>query len=135
VLLSLKQENIEKLSKITGNQNLSDTNILEEITLGISHSTLRSLICMKWHFNEALVKCIEFHHRPHMAPAKYRELIFLVYLAYMLCDIEDRNFKFELIDEDVLEHYNLTNKKNFDILHSILKDAYKEYLNIDTNKK
>jgi HD-like signal output (HDOD) protein len=129
VLLSIKPEDTAKIIEITGNKHIADTNILEEITLGISHSTLASLICRKWKFNEALVKTIEYHHRPHMAPEKYRDLVFTVYLAYMFSEIENRNSRFEMVDEDVLEYFNLTNKKNFEMLHNILKDAYQSYIN------
>ncbi len=129
VLLSIKPENINRVVEITGNKQIADTNILEEVTLGISHSTLGSLICKKWKFNEALVKTIEFHHRPHMAPEKFRDLAFTVYLAYVFTEIESRNFRFEIVDEDVLEYFNLANKKNFEMLHNILKEAYNSYIN------
>ena len=127
VLLSIKPEKINRLIELTGNKNIIDTNLLEEITLGISHSTLGSLICKKWKFNEALVKVIEFHHRPHMAPDKYRELVYMTYLAYVFSEIENRNMRFEILDEDVLEYFHLTDKKNFDMLHNILKESYNTY--------
>lgn len=127
VLLSIKPEKINRLIELTGNKNIIDTNLLEEITLGISHSTLGSLICKKWKFNEALVKVIEFHHRPHMAPDKYRELVYMTYLAYVFSEIENRNMRFEILDEDVLEYFHLTDKKSFDMLHNILKESYNTY--------
>lgn len=130
VVLSINPAKMGKLIEITGNKNLADTNILEEITLGISHSTLGSLICKKWKFNDALVKTIEFHHRPHLSPEKYRDLIFTVYLAYVFAEIEDKNFRFEIVDEDVLEFFNLVDKKNFEMLHHILREAYKSYSSI-----
>ena len=127
VLLSIKPESTEKIIEISGNKNIADTNLLEEVTLGISHSTLGALICKKWKFNEALIKAIEYHHRPHMAPEKYRELTYTVYLAYVFTEIETRNYRFEIVDEDVLDHFNLNNKKSFEMLHAILKEAYDKY--------
>lgn len=129
VLLSIKPDSAEKIIEISGNKNIADTNLLEEVTLGISHSTLGSLICKKWKFNEALIRAIEYHHRPHMAPEKYKDLTFTVYLAYVFTEIETRNFRFEIVDEDVLDHFNLNNKKSFEMLHSVLKEAYESYTN------
>ena len=121
---SLDPEKINRLVEITGNPNLAQTAVIEEITLGVSHSTLGSLICKKWKFNDALIKAIEFHHRPHMAPERFRDLAYTVYLAYIFNEIENRNCRFEIVDEDVLEYFNLNNKKNFEMLHKILKEAY-----------
>jgi HD-like signal output (HDOD) protein len=124
VLLSIGPDKINRLIEITGNRNLAETAVIEEITLGVSHSTLGSLICKKWKFNDALVKAIEFHHRPHMAPERFRDLAYTVYLSYIFNEIENRNCRFEIVDEDVLEYFNLNNRKNFEMLHKVLKDAY-----------
>ncbi len=130
VLLSIHPDKIARLSEIAGTKSMGDSNLLEEISLGISHSTLGSLICKKWKFNEALIKAIEFHHRPHMAPEKYRDIVYTVYLAYTFTEIETRNMRFEIVDEDALEYFNLTNKKDFELLHKILKEAYESYVSM-----
>ncbi len=113
VLLSIGPDKINRLIEITGNRNLAETAVIEEITLGVSHSTLGSLICKKWKFNDALVKAIEFHHRPHMAPERFRDLAYTVYLSYIFNEIENRNCRFEIVDEDVLEYFYLNNRKIF----------------------
>ncbi len=128
VLLSVKPDEIQRLREIAGLKDMPETNLLEEISLGISHSTLGSIICQKWRFNEALVKAIEFHHRPHMAPEKFRDLIFIVYLGYVYNSIETRNFRYEIVNEDVLEYFNIQSREEFERLHNILKDAYEMHV-------
>ena len=127
VLLSIKPDEIQKIREIVGLKQLDNISILEEISLGVSHSTLGSLICQKWKFNDALVKAIEFHHRPHLAPSQYRDLIYIVYLAYVFTSIESKNFRFEIADEDCLDYFKLNNKINFDELHQLIKAKFEEY--------
>jgi HD-like signal output (HDOD) protein len=124
VLLSIKPELTKKIHEIAGTKIIENASLLEEMSLGISHNTLGSLICEKWKFNEELVTIIKYHHRPHLAPAKFKTLIYLVYLSYSMVDIEKRRTRFEILDEDVLDYYNLNSKEKFETLHRTLKATY-----------
>ncbi|MFW5770102.1 MAG: HDOD domain-containing protein [Spirochaetota bacterium] len=134
VLLSIKPDEIQRLRDIAGLKDMPETNLLEEISLGISHSTLGSIICQKWRFNEALVKAIEFHHRPHMAPEKFRDLIYIVYLGYVYNSIETKNFRFEIVNDDVLQYFNIQKREEFVRLHNILKDSYEMHIEEKSQK-
>ncbi len=124
ILLSVKPEVTEKIHEIAETKIIENASLLEEMSLGVSHSTLGSLICQQWKFHETLVKVIEYHERPHMAPEKYKNLVYLVYLAYSFVNIETRRLRFEFLDEDVLDFYNLKEKSKFELLHNTLKKAY-----------
>ncbi|MDY6935908.1 MAG: HDOD domain-containing protein [Spirochaetota bacterium] len=126
VLLAIEPEKTNKIKEIAGIKKFEDSTLIEEITIGISHSTLGSLICKKWKFNEAFVKTIEFHNRPHIAYEKYRELIYIVYLAKVFTEIEDNKYRFEVIEKDVLEYFNINNSEDFKMLHGILLNSYNE---------
>jgi HD-like signal output (HDOD) protein len=128
VILSIKPDVSEKIMKLVGHKGISDTGIIEEIGLGISHSTLGALILKKWKFNDAIVNAIEFHTRPHMAPNQHRELIYLVYLSNAFVDIEHNRNRYELLDDLVLEHFNITNKSELVSIHDMLKKAYEVQL-------
>ena len=125
VLLSIDEELIDKLKNIAGFKGIDDSNLLEEISLGLSHSTLGAMIGKKWKFNEALTTAIELANRPHMAPDHLKSLVYIVYLSNVLVDIENRKMRFEIIDEDVLEEFNLTEKEVFETIHQKLKESYK----------
>ncbi len=130
VLLTIEPEITHKIQKIAGMKENLDSHVLEEITLGIDHTTLGSLICKHWKFNEILIKVINFHHSPHMAPVKYKNIVYIVYLAYVFSEIENRKFRFEIVDEDVLEFYNLEDREQFEMLHDVLKKAYSTHYSI-----
>ena len=86
------------------------------------------MIFRKWNFNESLIKTIEYHHRPHMAPVNLKQIIYIVYLADCLVEIDKNRFRYEFIDEDVLEYFNLSDRKAFDLLHKILEESYESQL-------
>jgi len=124
IMLSINPDVLKSLQEVSGRKGIEDTTLLEEIALGLSHSTLGGLICKKWKFNAMLVKTIDFHHRPHMAPKNIRMLVYIVYLADVFVEIENRRFRFDITDEDALEFFKLSQKEEFDRLHSILKESY-----------
>jgi HD-like signal output (HDOD) protein len=127
-MLSLKSKLLKSLQEIAGFKGIGDTNLLEEISLGLSHSTLGSMIFKKWNFNEILVKSVEYHHRPYMAPANLKQLIYIVYLADCMVEIDKKRFRYEFIDEDVIDYFNLSDRNTFDILHKILRESYESQL-------
>ena len=124
IMLTLKEDLLKKLHEIAGNRGIENSILLEEISLGVSHSSLGAMICRKWRFNEALTKTIEYHHRPYMAPDNYRKLIYIVYLATAYIDIENYKLRYEIIDEDVLDYFNIGNKEEFEKIHEILIESY-----------
>jgi HD-like signal output (HDOD) protein len=124
ILLSVKPETTKLIHDIAGTKIIENASLLEEMSLGVSHSTLGGLICQQWKFNETLIKVIEYHERPYIAPEKYKSLVYLVHLAYCFVNIEAKRQRFEFIDEDVLGFYNLREKSKFEILHNALKQSY-----------
>ncbi|HOW81783.1 MAG TPA: HDOD domain-containing protein [Spirochaetota bacterium] len=130
VLLSINPEQLKKLKEIAGNKAIEDPTLLEEISLGISHSSLGGMICKKWHFNDSLIQAIEYHNRPHMSPPEVKNLVNTVYLADVFVEIENRKSRFDIVDEDVLEFFDLTDRNVFAELHSSLKETYINQLNL-----
>jgi len=124
VMLSLQTNLIDKIKKINGFKGMLDSTLIEEISLGISHSSLGALICKKWNFNESLIKTIELHHRPHRAESEYKNLVFTVYLADIMVEIENNKFRFEIADDGVLDFFKLNDKKKFEEYHLSLKETY-----------
>jgi HD-like signal output (HDOD) protein len=124
ILLSLDSKIMEKLKKIAGFKGIESTDLLEEMSLGVSHAALGSMVCEKWNFSEDLITTIMYHHRPHMAPDELKDLIYVVYLSNTFVEIEDRKTRFEFADEDVLDFFKLSKKEDFEKLHESLKETY-----------
>lgn len=126
VMLSISSEQMERLKKIAGFKGIDDSNLLEEMSIGLSHSTLGSMIAARWNFHDALIKAIEYHQRPFMAPENMKSLVYIVYLADIFVNIENNKSRFDIVDEDVLKYFDLTDETNFATLHNILQKSYEQ---------
>ena len=135
LLLSIKQETVQKIAGIARNRSQTEIDILEEIALGVSMSTLGSIIVKKWNFDSLLADAIEYHRKPHMAHEDNKALFYTVYLAHVFCEAEIGKYRFGMVDEDVLSFFNLNDENNFARLHDILIDAYNVQLQNIENLK
>ena len=124
VLLAINPELSLKIREISGFKGMTDSNLIEEISLGISHSSLAALICKRWNFNESLTTTVELHHAPHRAPVALRDLVFTVYLADSFVEIENNRYRFEIINDDVLNYFSLSQPEEFKEFHESLKNSY-----------
>lgn len=128
IILSLKPELMKRLQEIAGIKGLDSSLAMEEISLGTSHSSLGAMICAKWRFNEALTSAIEYHHRPYMAPEKYRILVYIVYLATCFIDFESGKMRYEVIPDDVLKSLKIADRHAFKTLHGTVKSLYEDQM-------
>jgi HD-like signal output (HDOD) protein len=124
VLLSVKPEVIESIARIAGLRDPKTIDMLEEMTLGISHPTLGSLIAKKWQFSESLIRSIEYYLRPYISPPEYTDIVFTIHLAHVFIEIERKKMQFEMIDDEILDYFHLSHKETFEKLHTILKQSY-----------
>ncbi|MCB1177276.1 MAG: HDOD domain-containing protein [Leptospiraceae bacterium] len=114
-ILLLAVENIifPLIITLTKNRALEYTKVLEEATIGVSHSDLGSMLSNKWNFPEDLTSIIEFHQQPYMAPEKYRVQSEVVYLANMMANCAEGEFNYFSLDDEILDKYNLLSEKKF----------------------
>jgi HD-like signal output (HDOD) protein len=124
VMLSLKPKLLRSLQDLAGFKDIKDSNLLEEISLGLSHSALGAMIMRKWNFDETIAQIVEFHHRPHMAPAAARKTVFTVYLAECLTEIDAGRSRYEFIDEEVTGHFSLNDRGSLERLHALVRESF-----------
>ncbi|MDY6933150.1 MAG: HDOD domain-containing protein [Spirochaetota bacterium] len=124
VLLSADVKLVNRISEIIKNRKMRTSTIMEEISIGISHSSIGELMANKWHFPEYLIDTIKYHHSPLSLNNDSKELCYITYLANMLCGIENRKYQFYYIEEDVLERFKIFNESQFEQLHNELKEMY-----------
>jgi len=129
VMLTMRPKLFKRLQEIAGFKGIKNSDLIEEISLGLSHSTLGGMILKKWSFNDSLIKTIEYHQRPHMAPKNLKQLIYIVYLADCMVEIDKGRFRYELIDEDVTDYFNISGKQSLELLHKTLREAYEQDIN------
>lgn len=122
VLLSLGKEITQKIEDLKDREK-SNSVLLEEYSIGISHPEIAGLLLEKWSFSEDLVSIVRYHHKPFMAPPEHQEIVELIYLANMMVDMLDTKASFATIYQPVLKKFNLDDEKIFqkmlDRLHSL----------------
>ena len=124
ILLATDSKFSNWISELTKNRKLRTSTVLEEVALGISHSTIGEMIAKKWNFPDYLVEVIKYHHSPLEADEKFKEFIFPTYLANMLCEFETGKYNFYYLEETILEKYKLLSQKNVEDLHKALKQSH-----------
>ena len=96
----------------------------EDLSAGMNHAEIGSNIADKWNFPERLVVCIRYHHDPNSAPRECKELVNIVYLANMLCELESGNVSFEQLDPQALDSLGITSEKQLDSLLEKFIDGF-----------
>lgn len=127
ILLAVDVNGVKQIAELVKNRDIINATVVEEISIGISHDEIGSLVAEKWNFPEYMTETIKHHHSPLLVSEKYRDIAYTVYLANMICGIEKRNYYFYYIEDIVLERFGIENEIDFSKLH--------EYLIAEYNKK
>jgi len=129
VLLSTDQSLVNQVSDMVENRKIRSSTILEEISIGISHSTIGALIANNWNFPDYLIEAINFHHSPLDADERYNDIVSVVYLANMFAGIEIKKYGISFIESEVLEKFNIRNNSILG-LGERLKDRYEQHISL-----
>jgi len=122
ILLAVDMKLLKQIAQIVKNRDIINASAIEEISVGISHAEIGALVAEKWNFPESMVEIIRFHHSPLLASDEYRDITFIVYLANMICGIEDRKYYDSYIEESVLARFGIEDEAQFQKLHDYLQN-------------
>ncbi len=101
--------------------------ILERFSFGLNHADIGALIAQKWNFPDQLVEGIKYHHDPLLASQKRKDIVFCVYLANAVCDLERKLISYEQIDKPVLADFGIRTKAQFmDVAERLRKTFEKQ---------
>ena len=124
VLLSTSSSLSEWLFTLASNRKMRTSTVIEEVSIGISHSSIGEQIARKWNLPAYLVDTIQWHHSPLNGSAEFRDIVFLTYLADKMCNIEEGKYEYFFLEEDVLDRFGLNNEKAFTALHEEMKTLF-----------
>ena len=124
IMLSTDMGTTNKIADIVKDRKIRTSTVMEEISVGISHANIGEMIAAKWGFPDYLVESIRHHHTPLSAGEEHRDIVFIVYLANIMCGIESRRYQLYYAEDEVLARFALTSDPAFSDLHAELKTAY-----------
>ncbi len=133
VLLSTTSRLAEWISDFTRNREMSTSTVLEEISIGMSHATIGARIAEKWNLPHYVIESIRHHHSPLNAEPAFADIVRISYLANALCGIENGRYDFAMIEEDVLEAFDINGEERFSAFHAGLRDKFEEHNAVISN--
>ena len=98
--------------------------ILERFSFGMHHADIGALIAQKWNFPESLIEGIKYHHEPLLASAENKDVVFCVYLANAICDLERGFISYGQVEKPVLVEFGVRTEAQFHVMVSTLREAF-----------
>lgn len=125
ILLSVDTKFSGWISNIVKDRKIRTATVIEEVSLGISHSRIGSSMAERWSFPDYLIQAIQFHHSPLSAGKEFRDIVYPVYLANMFCGIETGKYHIYYLEEMVLERLGIHTETEITAIHKELKELIK----------
>jgi putative nucleotidyltransferase with HDIG domain len=110
IVTYLHPDSMEQMARFCKEKDISPR-ILERFSFGLNHADIGALIARKWNFPEQLVQGIKHHHDPLVAPLQYKEIVYCVYMANALCDLERDFITFEQMERPVLGDFGIRSEE------------------------
>jgi HD-like signal output (HDOD) protein len=127
VVSSLKPATQEKMRRFSMEKDIPSS-VLEKFSFGMNHAEVGALIAEKWNFPDQLVDGIRYHNDPLQAGRSSRDVVFCVYLANSICELERSLVSFGQLEGEVLAEFGLRTEEQYLDLASRLKDGFGEHL-------
>lgn len=100
--------------------------LFERLSAGYNHAEVGAKIAEKWNFPESLVKAIGYHHNPDSCEAEFKPLVYTIYLANAICNLEKGEMTFDQLDDKVLAFFKIS---NFEQVKHIMERLSKDFDN------
>ncbi len=126
VVSSLKPATQEKMQKFCMEKNIPSS-VLERFSFGMNHAEIGALIAEKWNFPDQLVEGIRYHNDPLQASRSSHDVVFCVYLANAVCDLEQGLTSYGQLEGTVLTEFGLRTESQFLDLAASLKSDFDEH--------
>ena len=123
VFSSIHPELLEKIKSFSSEKEIS-AGLFENLAGGYNHAEIGSKIAEKWNFSESLIEAIRFHHEPNSGKPEYRKVVYCVYLANALCDLEKEQITYEQLNRDALKFFRITTEDQLDTIRDRLSQAF-----------
>jgi putative nucleotidyltransferase with HDIG domain len=125
ILASLHPDLLERIRKFCAEKEIPPK-MLENFAAGLNHAEVGALIAEKWNFPVQLIEAIRFHHAPLECQQETRDVVFSVYLANAVTDIERNLMSFEQVDGYVLHDFGIDTEEQLQRIQVRLERAFQD---------
>ena len=125
VIASMHPELLDRITRVCKDKGIP-AKLLEDFSIGLNHAEVGALIARKWNFPEQLISAIRYHHEPLRAPAAHRDIVYSVYLANVICDMERERIGFDQIQTSVLKDFGIETEEQLVKIQAQLSKAFED---------
>lgn len=108
ILVTLDQSIVDILNQFRKDQIMNQSEFVEEISLGTSHTEIGKMLANRWNFPQDIGDCIEFHHRPWNSSPKNLAECETVYVADFMANMHRKAINFAILDPRILEKFGFS---------------------------
>jgi len=123
ILASLHPDLLERIRGFCSEKEIP-SGMLENFAAGMNHAEVGSLIAEKWNFPDQLIDAIRYHHSPLECKEENRDIVFSVYLANALTDLERELIIYDQIERWVLGDFGIQTKEQLTRIQDRLAGAF-----------
>jgi putative nucleotidyltransferase with HDIG domain len=123
ILASLHPDLLEHIRGFCREKEIP-SGLLENFAAGMNHAEVGALIAEKWNFPAQLIEAIRFHHSPLECTEEHQDIVFSVYLANALTDVERDLVVYDQIDRWVLGDFGIQNEEQLTRIQKRLTAAF-----------
>jgi len=125
IFASVHPELLDKIKTFCTEKGMPSSTF-EDLSAGMNHAEIGSMVAEKWNFPEQLVTAIRHHHDPLAVPPEDQDLVFTVYLANMLCQYELGDVTYDQFEPEVLDSFGINSRKQIDSLLERFSSGFKK---------
>lgn len=121
VLLELTtQQQKESICSVCKNI-CSSEDVLQLLENDFGHGKSGCVLVQKWGIPAKIANVIKYHNNPDLAPAEYKKVIYLVYLADIMQYFDSNTIEFYQINENVRKEFNLDSEEKLQFINKQIK--------------
>jgi putative nucleotidyltransferase with HDIG domain len=121
VFSNLQPQIVDQIKGFTEEKGIPST-VFEEMINGVDHAEVGAQLADRWNFPEILVAAIRYHHAPLKAPAEFRDVVSVVYVANELCNLQ--HGEYEQLDPRVLKRIGISSSGQLAQIDERLSQQY-----------
>jgi len=125
VIASLHPDLLDRITRVSIEKGIP-AKLLEDFSVGLNHAEVGALIAKKWNFPEQLISAIRYHHQPMQAPPAHRDIVYAVYMANVICDMERERMGFDQIQATVLKDFGIETADQLARIQEKLSKAFED---------
>jgi len=123
IFSNVHPELLERIQKFCVNRNIGK-DLIEDLSAGLNHAEIGGLIAEKWNFPDSLIEAIRYHHEPANCSKEHKDVVYTVYLANALCNLETDALTFDQVSTDVLQDFGIRSEQQLMKIDEQLKNVF-----------